>query len=94
MTADLGERPRSPRQQRHRMDRRAADSDFLAADADVVQAWPLAGVEMSRLQRREQRLGVEALGLDLDEAAERVVFAMAEMGVVDGDRRQAPAFVH
>ena len=48
---------------------------------------------MSRLQRREQRLGVEALGLDLDEAAERVVFAVVEMGVVDGDRRQPPAFV-
>ena len=54
-----------------------------------MQARALARIEMARLQRREQRLGIEALRLDLDEAAESVALAVVEMRVVGGDRASA-----
>jgi hypothetical protein len=88
MAAGDVQRARRAGQQRHRVDWRGLDDDLVAADADVVQARPLAGIEMARLQRGEQRLGIEAFRLDFDETAEGVALAVVEMRVVGGDRRQ------
>ena len=88
-----GQRARGSGHQRDRLDRRAFDRDLARAHRDVVEPRPLAGIELPRLQRLEQRLGIEALRLDLDEAAEGVIVAVAEMRVVGGDRGQPPALV-
>jgi hypothetical protein len=40
---------------------------------------------MTLLERFKRRLRLEAFGLDFDKAAERVMVAMAKMGVVRGD---------
>ena len=93
MAAETKRRARDPGEQRHRLNGRGFDGDFVAADAEIVNARSLARIEASGLQRVEQRVWVETLRLDHDEAAEGVALAVVEMRVVAGDGRQPPALV-